>query len=487
MSRLETPILVGVGTATRREQDYRQALEPLDLMLEALSEAGRDCGNSGMLKEVERIAIPRGRWKYRNPGGDIAEAIGAVRAETVLSNVGVLQQTLIASACSDIASGKIDSAIVAGADAGYRILRARIAEGYASERQQETGPHTMLEPAKELRHDAELAAGLVMPVGLYALAESAYRAHAGLSVSEHREYLAKRYSRFSEVARENVDAWSRESRRVNDISEASDSNPMQAFPYTRAHCSSWNVDQAAALVFCSESKADALGISPSQRIYPVASVESNHMTALSAREHLWRCVGAELSAELLFRETGMNAQDIDLVDLYSCFPIAVESFAEAAGISRNRDLTITGGMAFAGGPYNNYFYQATAKAAQMLRQGQGRTALLSCVSGIMTKQAFALWSSCKPDKAFWTQDVTDSVSAQTSSIDIEPVFTGEGTVVACTVIYQRDKDPYAVLLVNTQTGKRALITSSDKTVIGSVESEEWVGRAVSADGARLLV
>ena len=39
-----TPVLVGIGTATRREEDFERALEPLDLMLEAVAAAGNDCG-----------------------------------------------------------------------------------------------------------------------------------------------------------------------------------------------------------------------------------------------------------------------------------------------------------------------------------------------------------------------------------------------------------------------------------------------------------
>ena len=30
-----TPVLIGIGTATRREEDFTRALEPMDLMLAA--------------------------------------------------------------------------------------------------------------------------------------------------------------------------------------------------------------------------------------------------------------------------------------------------------------------------------------------------------------------------------------------------------------------------------------------------------------------
>ena len=121
-----TPVLVGIGVVSQREEDYTRALEPIDLMLAAVRAAGEDCGAPALLGELDRIAIPRGRWRYRNPSGEIARVVGAARSQTIVSSVGVLQQTLIADACAAIAGGQIESALITGADAGYRLLRAKI-------------------------------------------------------------------------------------------------------------------------------------------------------------------------------------------------------------------------------------------------------------------------------------------------------------------------------------------------------------------------
>ena len=121
------PVLVGVGMATQREEDARNALEPLALMERAVRQAGDDCGVPALLAEVGRIAVPKGRWHYADPAGAIAAAIGAQRATTLLATVGVLQQTLIGDACRRIAEGEVSAALVVGGDSGYRLLRARIA------------------------------------------------------------------------------------------------------------------------------------------------------------------------------------------------------------------------------------------------------------------------------------------------------------------------------------------------------------------------
>ena len=480
------PVLVGVGVGMRREDDPALALEPIDLMLEAVRAAGADCGAPSLLSEVGNIAVPRGRWRYRNPSGEIARAIGATGATTIVSSVGVLQQTLIANACADIASGKIESALVTGSDAGYRILRAKLAGIRAEERDQDDEPDVRLEPKAELRHPAEVAAGLKMPVGLYAILESARRAARGQSVDDHRDRLAKRYARFAEIAAANPDGWTRDAPDTATIRNEGPRNPMQAFPYTRAHCSTWNVDQAAALLFCSAERAEALGIDRSRWVFPLASAESNHMVSLSARADLIRSPGADATARAVLDAGGIAANDIDLIELYSCFPIAVDTFADALGLSQDRDMTITGSMAFAGGPYNNYFFQATARAARLLRAGAGRTALLSCVSGILTKQAFALWSSEPSQSGFVRRDVSAEVAAAAAEVPVVLDYSGAGRIAGCTVLHARGEPPRAVALIDTDGGARALVVSDADEVIAGMQSEEWVGRRVHISAGELV-
>ena len=480
-----TPVLVGVGVAMRREDDPALALEPIDLMLEAVRAAGADCCAPALLGEVGSIAVPRGRWRYRNPAGEIASAIGAAGATTILSSVGVLQQSLIADACEAIAAGTIDSALVTGADAGYRILRAKLAGTRAAERDQNDDPDVILEPKAELRHPAELAAGLKMPVGLYAILESARRAEAGLSVDAHRDRLAARYARFAQIAAANPYGWTRKPLDARAIRDDGPRNPMQAFPYTRAHCSTWNVDQAAALLFCSAERAESLGIDRSRWVFPIASAESNHMVSLCARADLIRSPGADLAARAILEAGDIAAADIDLIELYSCFPVAVDAFADALDLPPDRDLTITGSMAFAGGPYNNYFFQATARAAQLLRAGAGRTALLSCVSGILTKQAFALWSSEPPRGDFARRDVTSEVAAVAAELPVVEDYTGQGRIAGCTVLQARGEQPIAVALINTEDGARAFAISDASDIVAEMQREEWVGRRANIIAGQL--
>ncbi len=125
--------------------------------------------------------------------------------------------------------------------------------------------------------------------------------------------------------------------------------PDVGVPYTKLHCTSWSVDQAAALLFCSAAKAEALGILRSHWIHPLASTESNHRVPVSGRDDLSRCPGASMAGRAALDAGGVRASDLNLVELYSCFPVAVELVANELGIDLSRDLTVTGGMPFAGG------------------------------------------------------------------------------------------------------------------------------------------
>lgn len=473
----------------QREEDPLRAMDALALMTEAARRAGADTGvntgAAGLLASLDRILVPRGRWSHGDPGRAVGAAIGAPGVHSVMSTVGVLQQTLFGAACEAIAAGEIGSAMVVGGDAGYRLLRARIAGLELPKPQEGEGePDQVLAPKEELRHPAEVRAGLRMPVGLYAILESAYRARQGLSVAAHRDRIAGLYARFSEVAAGNPEAWSRKRYDAATIREASDRNPMQAFPYTKLLCSSWNVDQAAALLFCSVAQAEAMGVPRDRWVYPWSSTESNHMVPVSARADLAACPGAVIAGRMALEPFGVRPGDLDLVDLYSCFPVAVETYAAALGLDLSRDLTVTGGMSYGGGPYNNYVLQSTARMCRLLRDGKGRKGLVSSVSGVLTKQGFGLWSTEAPPGGFRTTDVSGAVGCEAAEKPVLSDYRGPARVAGFTVLHDRDQPPLAIAVADLEGGARALATSDDPAVIARFETEEFVGAALDVDGER---
>ncbi|MBI2802648.1 MAG: hypothetical protein HYX63_20610 [Gammaproteobacteria bacterium] len=164
-------------------------------------------------------------------------------------------------------------------------------------------------------------------------------------------------------------------------------------------------------------------------------------------------------------------------DLAAC-PGAGIAGQAALGIPDGRDLTVTGGMPFAGGPFNNYVFQATCRAAELLRLRGNSTALVSSVSGLLTKQGFGLWSTTPAAGGFVHADVTETVAREVATCDVLDVFSGDATVADYTVLYGRGQSPRAIALVDIDPRQRALTTTDDPVLIARLEREEFVGRRV---------
>jgi acetyl-CoA C-acetyltransferase len=147
--------------------------------------------------------------------------------------------------------------------------------------------------------------------------------------------------------------------------------------------------------------------------------------------------------------------------------------------------TFTGGMPFAGGPYNNYVLQATCRAAELLRQGESRTALISSVSGLLTKQGFGVWSRDPAPQGYCNADLSAAVGRECPALEVAEAVTGPGVIVGYTVLHGRGLAPRGVALLDLEDGRRALVTTQDPSVLASFEAEEWVGRRVFSEGHQL--
>lgn len=477
------PLLAGCAAIQQRETDIGKSREAVSLMIDAVKAAAIDCGNESILQHVQAIYVPRGTWLYSDPARLIADAIGAPRARTVLADFGILQQTLIGDACERIANSEINCAIIVGGEAKFRQLQASIQQVAAPETVQDSQPDEFMLPEADLCLDAETQAGLMMPVGFYAIIESALRFARGETVDANRDRIAQRYQRFSEIAAGNPQAWKHGVLPAEQIRDVVGKNRMLAFPYTRAHNSDWNVDQAAALILCSEKLADQLGVTQEKRVYPLASSESNHMLCLSQREHLHRAPGADLALQAALAHTDLERNSFDYLDLYSCFPAAVQVYADALGVDDACDVTVTGGMASAGGPLNNYVFQATCRMVELLREKSSAAhGLVSSVSGMITKQAYGLWGAQKPQQPFAFIDVSDVVGAASKVVPVLEDYCGTATIAGYTVLYSGDQPARAIVIADTPAGERVVVYSEEQSTVGRMLGDEMCGCAITVEG-----
>jgi len=236
------------------------------------------------------------------------------------------------------------------------------------------------------------------------------------------------------------------------------------------------------LLLCAAGRAEALGIPRERWVYPWASTQACHMVPVSARADLAACDGARLAGRAALAAGDFeDASQLDLVELYSCFPIAVELYAHELGLPPTRDLTLTGGMSFAGGPYNNYVLQATCRAAGLIREGRGRHALVSSVSGILTKQGFGLWGHTPTSQGFTFADVSAETARVQATREVAESYRGPAQVAGFTVVHDK-LSRRALVLADTPDGWRALASSTDPAVAERMESQECCGAKILIDG-----
>jgi acetyl-CoA C-acetyltransferase len=459
-------------------------------MIEALRRAGVDSGNPALPEHADLVAVPRGSWGYGDPARLIAAAVVA-KPRTVLAQLGVLQQTLLTRACAAIAGGQADVIAVCGGEARDRS-RMISRSGQTDDERADAGlpPDEVLVPHGDIIDPLELQCGLAVPAHQYALMENALGAADGQGVPAHADAIANLWAGFSRVAAGNPDAWSRAAVPPEELRQPSEHNRLIAFPYNRLHVSQWNVNQAAALIFASAEAAKRLGIASDRWVFPLAAAESNTMIPLVQREELHRCPGAAVAGSRALELGGVHLDDTRYIDLYSCFPIAVRIQARELGLRDDQDdrpLTVTGGMTFAGGPLNNYVLQATVKMAELLRattpQGSksATIGLVSAVSGMLTKQAFALWSNRPPEPAggFPHADVSEETEQRTPTCPLTASYDGPATVAGYTVTGGPEGTHRCIAVADLPDGSRTIASSSDSQLAHAMTSEEWCGRRIA--------
>jgi acetyl-CoA C-acetyltransferase len=480
-----TPVLVGVGQLSQRVDRGAAALEPVDLMVEALRRAELDAGVAGLLARADSVRVPRLlSWRYGDPGALVAERVGASVRQTVYTVMGGnYVPTLVNLTARDIQAGRADVVLLTGAEAWRTRTAARSAGATLDWTHQDPGtePTLMLGDDTSLSSPAEIERGVLLPVHVYPMYEVALRAAAGRTPDEQRQHAARLWSRFSEVAATNPHAWIQQAFTPEEIAEPRSDNRMIGYPYTKLMNSNNQVEQSAALIMCSAATAETMGVSRDRWVFPTAGTDAEDHWFLSNRADLHRSPAIRIAGTRAVELAGIGVDDLAHVDLYSCFPSAVEIAADELGLSVERPLTVTGGMSFAGGPWNNYPMHAIATMVARLRDDAGSYGFCSGNGGYTTKHSFGVYATTPPPDGFRFEDLRAEVAA-TPSRPAADGYAGPVTVEAYTVMHDRDGSPEVGLLaLLTPDGGRTWGSSRDTDVMVELEKAECVGRAADLD------
>ncbi len=485
-----TPVLVGVSQITQRPDDLADAVEAVKLVQAVVEGAAADAGAPSLLSKLDAIGVVDGAWAYSDPARLIADAVGAPGAKTLLSATGGnTPQSFVNAMSARIQAGELSVVAIAGGETIWS-RRKKKAAGIPRDLTTQEGvePDERFQSEVQMSTPFELERGLEMPVNFYPIFESAFRHSRGESLDDHRRRVAELWETFNQAAVANPHAWLRTPMSADEIMTASSNNRMVGFPYTKSMNSNWNLDQAAALLLCSAEAAEAAGVPRDRWVFPHVGTDAHDTYTVSTRRDLHSSPAIKEAGRRLFELAETDVDHVDHIDIYSCFPSAVQISATELGIGLDRQLTQTGGLTFAGGPLNNYVTHSIATMAGTLRDDPGSVGLVTANGGYLTKHALGLYSTEPSDKPFVAENVQEAVDAVPATT-LNESYVGPCTVEAYTVMHGAGGPDQALASVRTPSGDRTWSNSNDTDLMHELMTVEGVGRAaeVSDTGTLSLV
>ncbi len=484
-----TPILVGVAQQTYRDQDNLERT-PVSMLTEiselALADSGRADKLRGALDAVVtepsllEVSPELGAMLPQFPGPELAARLGLAGAACYKAPEGGNgPQFLINHFADAVHRGEHRAVLITGGEltASFRTLLGggqNIAHWAAARDGDTRQPWTNREGASE----AERAHNLWLPVNMYPLFENALRHHHRRGVDEHQQRLGRLMQRLSDVAAANPHAWSyQRPRSAEQIASAA----TLAFPYSKYMCAQMNVDMGAAVILTTVGQAIALGIDRERWVFLNGCADINDIWHVSERPDFHSARAVAVAGQAALQRAGRHIHDIELLDIYSCFPCAVDLACEALDIDPfgARELTVTGGLPYFGGPGHSYSLHAVASMVERLRDQPGSHGLVSANGWYMTKQSIGVYST-EAAAAEWQRGDDSALQAQTDNAQHPQLDTapeGGATVETYTVVCGQNGPEQGVVIGRLDSGRRFIAhTADDATTLKDMMRENVIGR-----------
>jgi acetyl-CoA C-acetyltransferase len=491
------PVLIGVGQFTYRG-DPATSPSPTTLLKIAAERAAADAGvGAAGLAAIDALAVAgftvdaqggrRVMPHSTNPPQSLARRIGASPRWSVYSHMGGnTPQSLVNTLAERIARGETELALSVGAEflgsAMKRLTKGLGFDDWAAEEDVDLDPPQRIGDPRPGVSPYEARHGLNRPINTYPLFENALRARDGRSIPDHQKRIGELFSRFTQVAARNPDAWFPIARTPQELVEVSDKNRMVGFPYPKLVNAIMEVDQSAAVLIASEAKARELGVPEDKWVYLHGCADAADLWHPLDRQDFHSSPAMRWTGKRAFEMAGVGLDDVRHIDLYSCFPVAVEVGAEELGLALDdpRGLTVTGGLPYAGGPGNNYVMHSIAVMAERLRADREAYGLITANGWYLTKQSTGVYSARRPDRPFEREDPA-VLQRQIDALPHPQVIEapeGSAKIETYTVVHRREGPFLGIVVGRDQAGRRFVAqTPDDPATLADLERGEQVGRA----------
>lgn len=476
-----SPLIVGVAQFNPRAAGLAEAPEPLEMMTHVAHAAAEDCGAPEILKSIDALAVVNIlSFSYANAPAALAARLGIEpRAQIYTTIGGNTPQYLVNHFAAEIAAGRLRAAMVVGAEAFHTLRRAMMRGGIKWGTAAGEGKPTIIGDSRAGTNALEGRYGAQLPVHIYPLFENARRASHGWSIAQHRAALGAMCAAMTRAAATNPYAWSAQERSADEITTVTNDNRMICFPYPKLMNANIDVDLAAAVIIASQDEAYRLKIAPARTVYVASGAEATEPGFLiSERENYHSSAGIKYVCEKSLELAGIGVGDVGCFDFYSCFPVAVGFAMQALSIGAGdpRDLSITGGLPYAGGPGNNYSTHAIAAMVERLRSRRSRIGMVTALGWYLTKHAAGIYCAEEPAKPFARDNGDALTTLNAPAVRIVEQAEGAATIETYTVVHDRAGAPEDAIVIGRLEDRSRFLARAPREVLAAMECEEFVGR-----------
>jgi acetyl-CoA C-acetyltransferase len=499
------PVLIGAGQLTDHG-DPETGATPVELMAEAARRAAADAGPARALLDAVDAMVAVGlvvdspdsnsaaARMYRNPPQTVCNLLGIDPPHKRYSHVGGnTPQMLVGRYASMIAAGECSAVLLTGAEALSTMI-GRLKRGLPLDdawRDDPGGEPQMIGDPRGPTTEEESRYGLQTPANSYPLFENALRGRYGWTLEQHRQHLGELFAGFNAVAADNPLAWFPTLRSAEEIAAPTASNRYVGFPYTKYLNSVIQVNQGAAVIMTSLARARELGVAEDRLVFLHGHADAHDIWFLRDRIDYCSSPAIRSAGSRALQMAGKRIADMDFLDIYSCFPSAVQVACDELGIAHDdpRGLTVTGGLPYFGGCGNNYVMHALATMMDRLRAKPGSFGLLNGNGWLLTKHAVGVYSTTPVSGDWQCPDGSDEQQAIDAAV--HPAYTetpsGSATIETYTVVHGRQGAERAIVIGRLDDGTRFLSeTPAEPALLERMTTVEMLGTrgTVSRQGDR---
>lgn len=508
MNEASIPVLVGAGQITGREPDPAKAPSPMDLTAAACRAAAEDAGvGQKLLSALDAIVLLRSfsdtSWRFKSPFGgptnppkSLAARLGAEQAQRLIYTHpgGNMPQWSINQLSAMIVRGEIEAAMVCGGEALGTQKAAQRAGLTLDWNEDAGGQPEEWGVAKRGWSDIEDRHRMAGAIFAYPLFETGIRGARGRSIEAHAMAIGRLFEGFAAVAAANPLADRRAGYSAEEIAAVTPENPYIGFPYTKLMNANAFIDQSAAVIVTSLAKARALGVPEDKLVYLHGTADAYDHWHISDRIDFHSSPAMRIVAEETFEMAGIDQEDLDFLDLYSCFPSAVQIACDEMNIAEDdpRGLTVTGGLPYFGGPGNNYVTHSIAEMVQKVRSRPGSKGLVTANGNYVTKQSAGVYSTEPTEKPFQPKDPA-IYQAKIDAAKGPPTTeapAGKATIETYAVMHDRKGPSFSILFGRLDDGTRFIAnTPDDAALLADMETRDYLnaaGKVAVGDDGRAI-